>query len=709
MDSYSGSLPRRLISFRLGKTPNQGEVPTQFPNNVPQESGGPNSCPTVPEKTNLEDNSTILNTPVKSPSSLGANEVVSESRIQSPFAEKTSSSGDKCSDSESVGSFIEKFLSEKEHTEASECETLLGDNKESSKPGSSRILLTNSERVLPDPRLAKRRADSANSSPELGSQQVEPAKQPKQCSLESPFPTGAPGLLGKSSLSEKLLIGRRDLSLDHSYLRATQVQEKHPDSMTGFESNLSGIDEVGNETEKEANDSLKGVRVASAAVSVNVLKTTKGISVAPGESEAEAEEYGTALFQKGGHEMSGDSHTLISQCFEENPPVRFPSGHTSVSFSEPQMSCLVKTVAEETSIASFRMMKDILLKAAALRPLHDHKVPPSAKFRSSKTRVGSSSLSSGDESVDYRGKGYDSTGMASEDGFRGLVYCKDTNVPSDGELAAVSAAFDSQFKNANDPESTPPTTPICSQGSNDLEPLSLVRDKARLALGKSVVRKPASARNASRQKVPDSEKPYRPTRILKEESFDGLEWTRVFASGPLDPEDHMYSFYCLLCKKNVSMYGKGRSELVRHYQRKSHLRIDQRWRYEHLRRYDLVSGVPKHYVRGFDGKLLDHVELQRELPLFENAQLVEIGARLPYYGDYIQGLQHSGVTFEDRASIQLSIFCKFLPCCSNLTFLSHFWSEVGSITNHQSLFIDFDWSTDRFSVSIEIFVVYFHR
>ena len=128
--------------------------------------------------------------------------------------------------------------------------------------------------------------------------------------------------------------------------------------------------------------------------------------------------------------------------------------------------------------------------------------------------------------------------------------------------------------------------------------------------------------------------------------------------------------------------------------------MDQHWRCENLRRWHSISGATKHYVWGFDGKRFDHVELQKELPLLENVNLVEIGSRFPYYGDHIQGIQNSGVTFQARASIQLSIFCKFLPFCSLLAFLSHFWSEIGSITNHQSLFIGFDRSSDRFLIGI---------
>ena len=701
MDSYSGSLPRKLISFRLGGTPDEGKTPTTSIPEIPQKEifAGENSAN---EATVTSQVPAFIETPTKIPSSLGATETVGSTQLLDPPQGKVSS-GETQSDSESVGSFIEKFLSEKDLTEESAGDSAI--EKHVEKPalvvaGSpvEKPNLDNTDESIPrDPRLAKRKAESQ---PAFPASDI-PHKLGKHVQSESASHSATEDnrpQYSKSSLSGKILISRRDQNTDHSYLRAVQVLEYSPE-MESRQSEAGGTEE---ETEKEATNSLVGERIKSAAKSVNDLSTRLGIAVAPGNSEEEAEEYGVSLLQRGGHEMSGDSHTLINQCFESNPPVRFPSGHTSVSFSEPQVSCLVKTVSEETAIASFRMMKDILLKAAALRPIHDQKISPSSKFRTSKGRSRSPVYSSGDESVDYRGKGYESAALSSEDGFQSLVFCKDANAPSDGELAAVTAAFSSQFTSPNNVEISAPLTPGHSQSSQDQETLAVIRDKTLLAQKKVVNRKKASARNAARQKIPDSEKPHKPTRILKEDSFDGLEWTRIFACGPLKPEDNMYSFYCLMCKKNVSMYGKGRSELVRHYQRKSHFRIDQRWRYEHLRHTDPVTGVVKHYVRGLDGRVLDRVELPKELPLFENSTLVELGPRFPYYDDYLQGLQHSGLVFEDRASIQLSVFSKFLTYCSNLTLLGQFWSEVGNITNHQSLFVGFNWTEERLSVSIHL-------
>ena len=68
---------------------------------------------------------------------------------------------------------------------------------------------------------------------------------------------------------------------------------------------------------------------------------------------------------------------------------------------------------------------------------------------------------------------------------------------------------------------------------------------------------------------------------MKEAYFKGISWTRTFVTGPLDPEHNKYKFYCQIRK------------IVRHFQAESHLRKDQRWRFEHLRLIDKVAGQIK--------------------------------------------------------------------------------------------------------------------
>ena len=84
--------------------------------------------------------------------------------------------------------------------------------------------------------------------------------------------------------------------------------------------------------------------------------------------------------------------------------------------------------------------------------------------------------------------------------------------------------------------------------------------------------------------------------------FKGIQWTREFVTGPLDHVHNEHKFYCQICKTNVSIYSKGAHKIVRHYQSEAHLRKNHRSRYEHLGKFDKITGITVHAVRGKDGK-----------------------------------------------------------------------------------------------------------
>ena len=78
-------------------------------------------------------------------------------------------------------------------------------------------------------------------------------------------------------------------------------------------------------------------------------------------------------------------------------------------------------------------------------------------------------------------------------------------------------------------------------------------------------------------------------------------FAKVFATGPEDPLKKRHCFFCMLCKKNISMKSRGLCELKRLYQRDCRLRIDQRFR----ERY--CPGK----VRGRDAQVLYGVKLEK--------------------------------------------------------------------------------------------------
>ena len=79
-------------------------------------------------------------------------------------------------------------------------------------------------------------------------------------------------------------------------------------------------------------------------------------------------------------------------------------------------------------------------------------------------------------------------------------------------------------------------------------------------------------------------------------------FAKVFATGPEDPLKNKPCFFCILCKKNISMESRGVYELKRHYRCECHLRIDQRFRETYC------PGK----VRGRDARVLYGVKLEKE-------------------------------------------------------------------------------------------------
>ena len=148
------------------------------------------------------------------------------------------------------------------------------------------------------------------------------------------------------------------------------------------------------------------------------------------------------------------------------------------------------------------------------------------------------------------------------------------------------------------------------------------------------------------------------------------------------------------------MKTKGVVEILRHHRTEKHLRKDQRWRYEHLKSIDPVTGKIQHRVRGRNGKILSKVELAQELPKFIYTELVDVGERFPFYEDYLKGSTTALVTPQSRSKTQICLIGDFIHRQGDLAVLRNLWSRVGSFTNYQAAFYDFDWSEERIRVSM---------
>ena len=189
---------------------------------------------------------------------------------------------------------------------------------------------------------------------------------------------------------------------------------------------------------------------------------------------------------------------------------------------------------------------------------------------------------------------------------------------------------------------------------------------------------------------------------MREEFFAKNGCTRSFISGPADPLHNPLMVWCHMCKKHFSIKTKGAFEILRHHRSERHLRRDQWWRYEHLKSTDPVSGKTQHRVRGRNGKILTKMELAKELPKIFVMELVDVGERFPFYEVFIKGTTTAVVTPESRTRTQLCMIGDFIHTHGDLSVLRNLWARVGSYTNHQAAFCDFNWGKERLSVKIAV-------
>ena len=180
-----------------------------------------------------------------------------------------------------------------------------------------------------------------------------------------------------------------------------------------------------------------------------------------------------------------------------------------------------------------------------------------------------------------------------------------------------------------------------------------------------------------------------------------MEW---LGHAPMDPRWNPYKFYCQICKGNVSIYGRGVKEILRHHSTERHLRKDQRWRYEHLAVEDPLTKVVHHQVRDGEGQLLTPNDLQKEYQYFKDAVLVDIEKNCRITMRPCN--THMTASSENRVRVQISILRHFLPSVGDLGLLRGLWKDVGVVVNHQALFSDFNWGKERLSVSL---LDYFRR
>ena len=165
-------------------------------------------------------------------------------------------------------------------------------------------------------------------------------------------------------------------------------------------------------------------------------------------------------------------------------------------------------------------------------------------------------------------------------------------------------------------------------------------------------------------------------------------FAKVFATGPEDPLKNRHCFFCILCKKNVSMKLPGLYELKRHYQLDCHLRIDQRFRERYC----------PDKVRGRD--VLYGVKLEKEREQYMELDVPDLCYKRPFYYDVIEGKPFTFTTEPTRIRIHIELLLIFLKSGSQLWALDDYWIQAGVLTGHSAATADFNWSPLHVSVGM---------
>ena len=217
--------------------------------------------------------------------------------------------------------------------------------------------------------------------------------------------------------------------------------------------------------------------------------------------------------------LGPSSRALIKEFFTNAETFVFPKGHPTLAFTEDQISSVLKAVAEETVRASCNAMENLIQKASELNlgPRATRNITPSKLGSRSASRAGS--VTSGQLS--------DTSGaIRTDDDFSSIGYSYEAegisqiDAPPRGN-DMPSCSYDAlQSDLANEVADSPGGQTLATLKAEAL------RDQDKVA------RKSRSKPSASPSCPKSKRKVKRSCKIMKEDYFKGMEWTRTFVSGP---------------------------------------------------------------------------------------------------------------------------------------------------------------------------------
>ena len=666
MDSYQGSTPLNFIPFRL-------EIP-------PKENASAPTLPQVSSPVNVEDLTTLVE---------GHKQHKAGPSEPQPGIQHGGSAGSQDSDTDVTG-YADTMVRRMEQTQSPA-------TKDSSPPptvSSQGQELTSGTQELTPTVLERRRSSTPIHSEEEGRQEANLSAL--ESALEVVMVSGSqlPELRDRENLSQSEASGIQSKTDEDNASTVSDVPAlPGGDPKVRFAVSRSEEEESAEESSRLVPVDLYGYPSFAPETETECEGDTSSEKQPPGPSNT----CGTSgsLGQDRLPDLSGRSRAILKEYFEEASLIRLPVGHTTVAFTEPQVYHLLRTLTDETLRRSFSTMERMVLDAVRGSPTALPSRTSHFQLRGRAQTPGPRSQSDSETDSDHPGSASDRPGSSAED-TGGSSFYEETDSATEMDLISKSFKQTPVILQSGgireEIEDTQQQAELGAEGySSQDTTLHEMREQAQknLDAGPSKSKKKKGNRRLSRRGVP-----------MREEIFSKIGWTRSFISGPADPLHNPHMVWCHICKKNFSIKSKGPYEILRHHRTDRHLRRDQRWRYEHLRSVDPVSGKVQHRVRGANGKILTKIELASQLPKFINVELVDIGERFPFYEDFLRGTTTAFVTQEARVKTQLCLVGDFIKTIGDLTVLRNLWSRMGAYTNHQATVCDFDWGEERISVRV---------
>ena len=396
-------------------------------------------------------------------------------------------------------------------------------------------------------------------------------------------------------------------------------------------------------------------------------------------------------------QLSNTARGILKEAFNDNERFSLPVGHPVVALTEAQLYQTLRTLCGETVSASFDLLNSLAVETLGKSGTYSSKNHERTKgFRRPLTPANSRSGSTMGDDQSVAGQTETDGGTSGalhtsdESGNEGFV--RETIPTNEAGFLVTSPRAGPSSASIQPAQSVSPAI-----SSSSSQPLAAIKEK--IAVQElPVVPEDGLAHETdfdSPGKKTSKRRKTQMPQILKSTYSKGMTWTRTFVCGPMDPLENRYSFYCLICQMNLSCKSKGAQEVLRHHRTEKHLRKDQRWRYEHLRTTDPVSGRTRYEVRDRHGRVLEPYELERELPNFIDVELVEVGPKLPFVDEVESGICRPSTDEETRHQVQMSLVGTFLVTSGDSSALEGLWSNVGVFANRQEMFADFEWGKDH--------------